>query len=206
MRFLVSLVLLLSFSVSAQYKEGTHYTTLDLPRTENPELREYFSFYCPACYQVESFIPEINANLSNGIKVTKTHAAVLPQASKDVQQWLAVGYEAAKQMGKTDLYVSRVFDFIHGKKGAFLGKETLHDIFIAMGLTNDEAKKYIGSFAIRSRAKKHERMTSTLTSKGGLRSVPTFVAHGRYVLDLRSFDQNNIASEIANITNYLYKK
>ncbi|VEA70927.1 Thiol:disulfide interchange protein DsbA precursor [Serratia rubidaea] len=46
--------MVMAFSASAaQFSDGTQYVTLDKPVTGEPQVLEFFSFYCPHCYQFE---------------------------------------------------------------------------------------------------------------------------------------------------------
>ena len=40
---------------AADYQEGTHYKVIPGQATNKPELREYFSYYCPACRSFENY-------------------------------------------------------------------------------------------------------------------------------------------------------
>lgn len=41
-------------ATAAQYKEGVHYTVVsEGPASAKPEITEFFSFYCPHCYNFE---------------------------------------------------------------------------------------------------------------------------------------------------------
>ena len=43
----------MSFSVFANPVSGKEYTELSTPVTNQPDVVEFFSFYCPHCYQFE---------------------------------------------------------------------------------------------------------------------------------------------------------
>ena len=43
----------MSFSVFANPVSGKQYTELSTPVTNQPDVVEFFSFYCPHCYQFE---------------------------------------------------------------------------------------------------------------------------------------------------------
>lgn len=47
----------LSFSASAaQFQDGKQYITLEKPVAGEPQVLEFFSFYCPHCYQFEEVL------------------------------------------------------------------------------------------------------------------------------------------------------
>lgn len=41
-------------AVVANYKDGKQYTTLSREATEEPQVMEFFSFFCPHCYDFEN--------------------------------------------------------------------------------------------------------------------------------------------------------
>ena len=46
--------MILAFSASAaQFTDGKQYITLEKPVAGEPQVLEFFSFYCPHCYQFE---------------------------------------------------------------------------------------------------------------------------------------------------------
>lgn len=44
---------------TAKWKEGTHYTVLDEEATKKPVITEFFSFWCPHCFQFEPIVKQI---------------------------------------------------------------------------------------------------------------------------------------------------
>jgi len=73
--------MLMSFgAAAAQFSDGQQYTTLDKPVTGEPQVLEFFSFYCPHCYQFEQVFhvsDNIRKNLPEGTKMTKYHVEFL---------------------------------------------------------------------------------------------------------------------------------
>ena len=69
--------LVLAFSASAaQYEDGKQYTTLEKPVAGAPQVLEFFSFFCPHCYQFEEVLhisDNVKKKLPEGVKMTKYH-------------------------------------------------------------------------------------------------------------------------------------
>ena len=56
--------MILAFSASAaQITDGKQYITLDKPVAGEPQVLEFFSFYCPHCYQFEEVL-----HVSQGVR------------------------------------------------------------------------------------------------------------------------------------------
>ena len=203
---IISMIALLITSVAhAQYIEGKHYTKLNLPETNQPEVVEYFSYFCPACRNMEFYLAEIKASLPDKIHFKKTHANIMRNASTDVQHWLAVGYEYALYKGIEPQYSQAVFSYIQDRRKPFKGMGSLVEIFTELGMRKEDIKKGIRGFAIQSRAKRHETMTKILRDSDGLRGVPTFVINGKYVVENSELDTNNFARDLANLAKFLSK-
>ena len=73
--------LVLAFSASAaQFTDGQQYVTLDKPVAGEPQVMEFFSFFCPHCYQFERVYhvgDAVKKTLPEGVKVTKYHVDFL---------------------------------------------------------------------------------------------------------------------------------
>ena len=69
--------LVLAFSASAaQYEDGKQYTTLENQLLARRKLLEFFSFFCPHCYQFEEVLhisDNVKKKLPEGVKMTKYH-------------------------------------------------------------------------------------------------------------------------------------
>jgi thiol:disulfide interchange protein DsbA len=204
-RVFTAVLTLLTTSAFAQFVEGVHYTVLDLPKTSAPELREYFSFFCPACKNMESYLPLIERELDENTKLDKTHAHILRGASKPVQAWISVGYEAAAQVRWEKRFTQALFIHIQDERKPFVGETSLIDIFVSLGMDEEDTKKLIRSFTVRSLAANHMKLTEKLRLAGGLDAVPTFVAHGKYKLNMNALSEGDFAKNIAQITSYLTK-
>ena len=64
------MVILLPFAAqAANYQEGNQYTKVSDQASKKPEVREYFSFYCPHCLRFEPFFANVKKNLPEGVKL-----------------------------------------------------------------------------------------------------------------------------------------
>ena len=74
MKKFISFIVLAFFSFciqAADFKEGTHYTVLKAPHSKSQTVTEYFSFYCPHCFQFESVVKGLKAKLPKSAKFEK---------------------------------------------------------------------------------------------------------------------------------------
>lgn len=86
--------MVMAFSASAaQFTDGTQYQTLNKPVTGEPQVLEFFSFYCPHCYQFEEVyhVPQaVKKALPEGTKMTRYHVEFLGPLGKQLTQAWAV--------------------------------------------------------------------------------------------------------------------
>lgn len=86
--------MILAFSASAaQFTDGKQYITLDKPVAGEPQVLEFFSFYCPHCYEFEQVLhvsENVKKKLPEGTKMTKYHVEFLGPLGKDLTQAWAV--------------------------------------------------------------------------------------------------------------------
>lgn len=87
--------LVLAFSASAaQYEDGKQYTTLEKPVAGAPQVLEFFSFFCPHCYQFEEVLhisDNVKKKLPEGVKMTKYHVNFMGgDLGKDRSGWIPV--------------------------------------------------------------------------------------------------------------------
>ena len=66
MKKILSLIVMLCMPLmacSAEYKAGEHYTVVDDKVSKKLEVREYFSFYCPHCFNFEPIMANVKKDL-----------------------------------------------------------------------------------------------------------------------------------------------
>ena len=64
MKKLFGLLTVLLFAVCAQavpLKEGEHYEVINQQSTAKPEVKEFFSYYCPHCFAFEPLAERLKA-------------------------------------------------------------------------------------------------------------------------------------------------
>ena len=56
---LLIVLLMPLMSMAANYQEGKQYSVVGNKASAKPEVREFFSFYCPHCFRFEPFFANI---------------------------------------------------------------------------------------------------------------------------------------------------
>ncbi len=188
---------------AAKYEEGKHYTVIPGQAANKSELREYFSYYCPACRGFEAYLGELERSLPEGTKLNKTHVDFMGATSPDNQFLLSKALVVAEKTGIAKQFNSEAFNYLQTQRKQVTSEADVRKIFIAAG--GDEAKfdKGMKSFSLVSQAKRNKKVQDKLSKGRYVKSVPTFVVNGKYVINAKALDQKNLIEDYKNIIAYL---
>lgn len=200
---LFALMLLPTLSFAANYTEGEQYTKVNEEITAKPEVREFFSFYCPHCFQFEPFVTKIKATLPAGVKLEKNHVDFLRQASPKVQNMLTKAVIVAEQMGLEEKVTAALFNYIHVQRATFTSEKDIRNIFVLSGADGEKFDKLMKSFSVVSKAKMMKKQQDYFAKKGALTGVPAIIVNGKYRINPQKVDKNNFEQDYTNLVNYL---
>lgn len=189
-----------------QFEEGKHYKVISDKATDKPEVREYFSFYCPHCLTFEPMVKSIKKSLPEGVKFEKSHVDFLRAASPEIQAALTSALVVGQQLKMGDKVNAAIFDYIHKKRGAFTSVKDIRNVLTIQGVDGDKFDKLMKSFQVNARAKAMKKDQDKLSRKGALTGVPTFIVNGKYRVEFRGLDQRNFESELKELLAYLSTK
>lgn len=180
--------MMMAFSASAaQFSDGTQYVTLDKPVTGEPQVLEFFSFYCPHCYQFEQVYhvsQSVKKALPAGTKMTKYHVEFLGPLGKQLTQAWAV----AVALGVEDKVSPLMFEAVQ-KTQTVQTPEDIRNIFIKAGVSAADYDAAWNSFVVKTLVVQQEKAAEDLQ----LRGVPAVFVNGKYMvkndgLDISSMD------------------
>lgn len=193
----------MSFSAAAaNYTEGKEYT--DVKAVPNlPQVLEFFSFYCPHCYQFESVykVPQtVEKNLPEGVKMERYHVDFLGPLGADLTQAWAV----AIVLKAEDKVTPILFEGIQ-KTQTINSKADIRNAFIKAGISGDEYDAALNSFVVKSIVAKQQNAAQDLK----LRGVPALFVDGKYQVRNNGISVDNAADygkEFSNVVNFLVSK
>lgn len=200
---LFALMLLPVFAFAANYTEGEHYTKVDDEITAKPEVREFFSFYCPHCFQFEPFMAKLKTSIPEDTKFVMNHVDFLRAASPKVQGMLTKAVVVAHQMGVEKKVIGAMFNYIHIQKAVFTSEKDIRNVFVLNGADGEKFDKLMKSFGMVSKAKAMKKQQNYFASKGALKGVPAVIVNGKYRVDAQGLDRNNFEQDYINLVNYL---
>ena len=159
----------------ALYKEGVHYAVINQgPKAQQLEIKEYFSFLCPHCFQFYlNVLPKLEKHLPKGVKFTQSHVDFLGgQTGKDLSRAFAV----AELLNVKDKMDKVLFDTIHVKRQRIVNLSDIRKLFVANGVDGKEFDSVVNSFAVNARVAKMARDAKDDQING----VPELVINGKY--------------------------
>jgi thiol:disulfide interchange protein DsbA len=182
-RILSSLVLalMLSFQASAQvelWKEGTHYDVIAETASEKPMMKEYFSFWCPACFQFEPLVAQFKEKLSQDVQFTKVHVNFMGLTSRDIQNEATKAMMIARAMKEEHKYVGAIFNYIHVQRASITDLDDLKKIFVVNGADGEEFDKLAASFSVNSLINRNNKNIDEFREH--LTGVPTFIINEKF--------------------------
>ncbi|EWH08914.1 thiol:disulfide interchange protein DsbA [Catenovulum agarivorans DS-2] len=180
---LFALVLFPLAACAEQFKEGTHYTVLAKAATAQPEVKEFFSFYCPHCYSFEPIVAKIKQDLPADASFKKSHVDFMPRNNKPVAQGLGKSLAALELLKAEDAGVAAIFNHLHKDKKRFASMAEVRDVVVnKAGVEPTKYDSAYNSFMAAGRANQMQ----TEQRSFNIRSVPTFIVNGKYQIELGS--------------------
>jgi len=195
---------IMAFSASAaDFSEGKQFVTMDKPATQEPQVLEFFSFYCPHCYQFSQVyhIPDaIQKALPAGTKMVKYHVDFLGPLGKNLTEAWAV----AIALGVEDKISPLMFDAVQ-KTQTVQKPEDIRNVFISAGVKGEDYDSALNSFVVKSLVVQQEKAAADLQ----LRGVPSLFVNGKYMIKNDGLDTSSMdayVQQYADVVKFLISK
>ena len=204
-KILLALVgIAMAFGASAaQFSEGDQYVKLDKSITGEPQVLEFFSFYCPHCYEFEEVYhvsDAVRKGLPEGVKMTKYHVEFLGPLGKQLTQAWAV----AMALGVEDKITQPMFEAVQ-KTQSVQSPEDIRNVFIKAGVSAADYDGALNSYVVKSLVVQQEKAAEDLQ----LRGVPAIFVNGKYMVKNDGLDTSSMDSyvqQFSNVVNFLLKQ
>lgn len=172
--FLSVFLCLIATGSQAQFAVGRDYVQLPVRQPvesgEQIEVREFFWYGCPHCYQLEPYLERWLARLPQDVRYIRTPGVA--------RRWLphAKAYYTFEALGITERVHKSFFDAIH-KGGKKLVDEASMAQFLAQhDVDSDKFRHAFNSFGVRTQVEKAKQ----LNFRYRIDSVPMITIDGRY--------------------------
>jgi len=186
------IILFTSFVTQADtFEAGTHYFELKNEVSKQPQVVEYFSFYCPACYRAEPLMEQVTSWLPESKMFKKNHVHNMPGRNPEVEVMLSKAIISADMLKVKDKMTAAIFNYIHKSRADFNTEKDLKNLFVLNGINAQDFDKTFNSFKVKMEAKKMQANTEKLRN-AGYRSVPTLVINNKFIpntKELKSMEQ-----------------
>ncbi|MFA0413782.1 thiol:disulfide interchange protein DsbA/DsbL [Vibrio renipiscarius] len=187
--------LLMAFSVHAAptFTEGSDYTVIDQPKSAQPTVTEYFSFYCPHCYKFESIITNLKPALASDVTLEKVHVGFM---GGEMAQSMVKAYATMTELQVEDVMVPAMFERIHVLRKAPQSDAEIRQLFIDNGISAQAFDAAFNGKAVEALLQQYEEKFTNST----LRGVPAVVVNNKYIVvasNIKSYDEYN------QLVNYL---
>ncbi|AMO80198.1 MULTISPECIES: thiol:disulfide interchange protein DsbA [Hafniaceae] len=188
---------------AAQFSEGDQYVKLDKSVTNEPQVLEFFSFYCPHCYEFEEVYhvsDAVRKGLPEGVKMTKYHVEFLGPLGKQLTQAWAV----AMALGVEDKITQPMFEAVQ-KTQSVQSPDDIRNVFIKAGVSAADYDGALNSFVVKSLVVQQEKAAEDLQ----LRGVPAIFVNGKYMVKNDGLDTSSMDSyvqQFSHVVNFLLKQ
>lgn len=167
-----------TLNAAEQIVEGKHYFLIEPVQetadAEKIEVREYFWYGCPHCYQFEPLLEKWAENKPADVLFRREPAAL-------GKHWVnhAKAYYAADQLGVLEQVHGALFEAMHMKKERLSSEKELAQFFAKFGVEKEAFEKAFSSFSVDQKLRKSRaEMLAT-----GATGVPVIIVNGKYRTD-----------------------
>lgn len=174
------LSVLISAQASAQIRfiENEHYKVISSEATAKPEVKEFFSFWCPHCFNFEPLVAEMKKNLDPSVKFEKVHVNFMGFAGKDLQDDVTKAMMIGRALDKADQVNLAIFSYIHRQRGKITSVDDVRTLLSDNGVDPVEFDKMNKSFAVNSMLKKNNKAIEQF--RRHVSGVPNFIVNGKF--------------------------
>jgi thiol:disulfide interchange protein DsbA len=192
------LILCVPFAAfAADFEKGKHYDVINVEKSTTPNITEFFSFYCPHCFNFEPVAHALEESLPEGAVFIKNHVNFLGGASPEAQTNLTYAYLIAKSHGIESKITAQIFNSIHKLRAPLLDIKDVKKLLELNGVSNETFDSDIVSMPITVAEQEMEDKQNKYSKLGALTGVPTFIVNDKYKINVNSVKSQDELNELA---------
>ena len=172
------LVLSIFFISSAQardYKEGLDYEIRATNKTVEPEIREFFSFFCSHCFAMEKPFSQMAEFFKGKAKFIVNPVGLI---GGDVGVESQKAYAVAINLEIEDELKEELFNRIHVKQDIPEDHDYFAELFESLGVPSEKYEQLYNSFVTQAKVAEYDRHTKEMK----IDAVPEIVVNGKYLV------------------------
>ena len=177
--FLAAMLMMPMVHAAPEFKEGVNYDVVKQTGSAQPEVMEFFSYFCPHCYKFEPIVDDLQKSLPEGVTLKKNPVAFL---GREMGPELQRAYAVANLLKAEDKLTPAIFDAIHVKRQVPQSRNDVEKIFADNGVPAEEFTGAVDSFAVSGMVAQFDCNTETYNVRG----VPAFLVNGKYMVKIES--------------------
>ena len=183
------------------WKEGIHYKVISDKATAEPEVVEYFSFWCPHCYNFEPLVKNITDRLDQSTEFKKVHVNFMGFTSPEIQDFATLGMAIGRYLNQEKLVNAAIFQHIHEKNLEINSLNDVKAILIAYDVTDEDFNSALQSLAVQEIMQNNKALIAQYREI--LQSVPNFIVNGKYQA---TFTRDMTADDVVELIYWLSKQ
>ena len=172
------LVLSIFFISSAQardYKEGLDYEIRATNKTVEPEIREFFFFFCSHCFAMEKPFSQMAEFFKGKAKFIVNPVGLI---GGDVGVESQKAYAVAINLEIEDELKEELFNRIHVKQDIPEDHDYFAELFESLGVPSEKYEQIYNSFVTQAKVAEYDRHTKEMK----IDAVPEIVVNGKYLV------------------------
>lgn len=190
------LVLSIFFISSAQardYKEGLDYEIRATNKTVEPEIREFFSFFCSHCFAMEKPFSQMAEFFKGKAKFIVNPVGLI---GGDVGVESQKAYAVAINLEIEDELKEELFNRIHVKQDIPEDHDYFAELFESLGVPSEKYEQIYNSFVTQAKVAEYDRHTKEMK----IDAVPEIVVNGKYLVNTDNLES---IEDYESIVSYL---
>lgn len=196
-KFIFALILFPTLLFADEFKAGKDYAELPVAARQDgqPQLLEFFSYGCPACYRIEKPLEQWLATKKGTFRFERVPVVFHPE-------WkiYAKAYYIAKALSMSEKLSPLLFDAIQKNHQGLSTSKEMIDFFVAHGAQRELLES---AFNDSTQITLEVGQGMQLMSRYQIRAVPAFIINGKYRTD---GEMAGSPDRLFQVIDYLLKK
>ncbi len=172
---LVVSIFFISSAQARDYKEGQDYEIRATNKTVEPEIREFFSFFCSHCFAMEKPFSQMAEFFKDKAKFVVNPVGLL---GGDVGVESQKAYAVAINLEIENELKEELFNRIHVKQDIPEDHDYFVELFESLGVPSEKYEQIYNSFVTQAKVAEYDRHTKEMK----IDAVPEIVVNGKYLV------------------------
>ncbi|MGY3915943.1 thiol:disulfide interchange protein DsbA/DsbL [Aeromonas australiensis] len=176
--FLAAMLMIPMVHAAPEFKEGVNYDVVKQTGTAQPEVMEFFSYYCPHCATFEPIVDQLKIALPEGVPFKKNPVNFMGgEMGPEMQRAYAVAHLLNAEAKLNPAIFSKM-----QQRQYPTSRDDVRAIFVANGVSAEEFDGAVDSFAVSGMVSQFDRNMQSYNIRG----VPAFLVNGKYMVKIES--------------------